>query len=79
MSAKSLKKPLKDEIDYSDIPELTDDFWKNASVVIPPKKKSVSLRLDEDVLEHFKKQGKGYQTTINAVLRSYVQFAEKHQ
>lgn len=59
------------EIDYSDIPELTDEFWENAVIVRPKKKKPVSLRLDEDVLEWFKKQGKGYQTKMNAVLTAY--------
>ncbi len=61
-----------DEIDYSEIPELDDAFFKNAKVVIPHHKDSVTLRLDHDVLEWFKKQGKGYQTKINAVLKTFV-------
>lgn len=36
-----------------------------------PSKKSVSLRVDEDVLEWYKSQGPGYQTRINAVLRAF--------
>jgi uncharacterized protein (DUF4415 family) len=60
-----------EEIDYSDIPELTDDFFKQA-VLWPGKKKQVTLRIDPDVIEFFKKQGKGYQSMINAVLRKYV-------
>lgn len=47
--------------------------WGEAVVVIPPKKKAISIRVDEDVLDYFKKQGSGYQRRINAVLRSYMQ------
>lgn len=61
-----------EEIDLSDIPELTDEFWKNAKVSMPVKKKIISLRVDEDVVEFFKSQGKGYQSRMNAVLKSYM-------
>ena len=60
-------------IDTIDIPELDDSFWKNAKLVMPDKKIPVSLRLDKQVVSWFKKQGKGYQSKINAVLSSYVQ------
>lgn len=60
------------KIDYSDIPEADDDFWKNAILVEKPHKELISLRLDEDVIKYFKKQGKGYQTKINQILRTYV-------
>lgn len=46
--------------------------WSKAEVVVPPKKRAVSIRLDEDVLDFFRAQGPGYQTRINAVLRAYV-------
>jgi len=50
------------------------DFdWSEAEIVEPQNKKMISLRLDPDVLEFFKSQGKGYQTRINAILRSYVE------
>jgi len=61
------------EIDYSDIPPTDAKFWEKAQVVLPPVKSHLSLRLDEDIVEWFKRQGAGYQTKINAVLRSYVQ------
>ena len=61
------------EIDYSDIPETDEDFWKNAKLVVPVQKAKISIRLDKDILEWFKAEGKGYQTKINAVLRSYVE------
>ena len=70
---------LKDEdIDFSDIPPLGEDFWKNAvrGKFYRPVKKQVTVRLDADVLEWFKaKQGgtRGYQTAINAALRKVVE------
>ncbi len=54
------------------------DFdWSEAILVIPPKKKAISIRVDEDVLDYFKKEGAGYQRRINAVLRSYMQQKRK--
>ena len=46
--------------------------WSEGTVVIPPKKTAISIRVDSDVLDYFKKQGTGYQRRINAVLRSYM-------
>jgi len=63
---------IKDEdIDYSDIPETDEAFWKNAKLKLPEPKKGVYIRLDPDVLEWMKAQGKGYQSRINAILRTY--------
>jgi uncharacterized protein (DUF4415 family) len=60
-------------IDYSDIPELSDDwFLKAKRATRVPGKKQVSLRIDEDILEFFKQQGSRYQTKMHAVLRAYV-------
>jgi uncharacterized protein (DUF4415 family) len=53
-----------------------DIDWSDAVLVIPPKKKAISIRVDEDVLDYFKSQGDGYQRRINAVLRSYMQKAK---
>src|SRR5437016_11541534 len=54
------------------------DFdWSEAVLVIPPKKKAISIRLDEDVLDYFKQEGAGYQRRMNAVLRSYVEQKRK--
>jgi uncharacterized protein (DUF4415 family) len=50
-----------------------DVDWSKAVVVTPPKKKAISIRVDEDVLNYFKKQGTGYQRRMNAVLRFYVE------
>lgn len=50
-----------------------DDFdWAGAKIVMPERKKAVSLRLDQEVLEYFKLDGKGYQTRINSVLKAYM-------
>jgi uncharacterized protein (DUF4415 family) len=51
--------------------------WSDAVLVIPPKKKAISIRVDEDVLDYFKQEGAGYQRRINAVLRSYMQQTRK--
>jgi uncharacterized protein (DUF4415 family) len=54
------------------------DFdWSEAVLVIPPKKKAISIRVDEDVLDYFKKDGAGYQRRMNAVLRFYMQQKRK--
>ncbi|MFY9655868.1 MAG: BrnA antitoxin family protein [Methylocystis sp.] len=47
--------------------------WSQASVELPQPKATLNMRIDRDVLEFFRRQGKGYQTKINAVLRSYVE------
>ena len=47
--------------------------WSQARVVMPPSKQAISVRIDRDVLDFFKSQGRGYQTRINAVLRSYME------
>jgi uncharacterized protein (DUF4415 family) len=60
-------------IALSEINELDELFFNNAELRLPKPKKSISLRLDDDVFNWFKNQGKGYQTRINAVLRLYVQ------
>lgn len=49
-----------------------EDFWKTAKVVMPQAKETITIRLDPDVLEWFRKKGRGYQTRINAILRSYM-------
>lgn len=62
-----------DEIDYSDIPELDDSFWERATVLYPPSKKQITVRLDEDVLLWLKSKGRGYQTRMNAMLRAMME------
>lgn len=71
-----------EDIDYSDIPELDEAFFKNAKLVKrKPATEAISIRVDVDTLEWFRNYAKnhseirGYQTLINDVLRTYV----KHQ
>ncbi|MEP3047146.1 MAG: BrnA antitoxin family protein [Roseibium sp.] len=52
--------------------DLPDNFWDNAKVSEPKKKHSVHLRIDDDVFEFFRNQGKGHISRMQAVLRSYV-------
>ena len=49
-----------------------ENFWTTAKVVMPRPKETITIRLDADVLEWFRGRGKGYQTRINAILRSYI-------
>ena len=56
--------------DDPDAPPLDLD-WTQARLTLPPGKDVVTLRLDRDVLEWFRTQGKGYQTRINQVLRAF--------
>jgi len=49
----------------------TAEFWKKAQIVVPAPKQTITIRLDADLLEWLRKQ-KGYQTRINAVLRTYM-------
>ena len=61
------------DVDTSEIAPLDESFFMNAELRVPGPKKSITVRLDADVLEWFRAQGKGYQTRINAVLRLYME------
>ena len=54
-----------------DVHPTDEAFWKNAKVVLPRRKEVVTMRLDADLLEWFRRQD-GYQTRINAILRTYM-------
>ena len=61
-----------EDIDLSDIPELTDEFWAKAERgrFFRPVKEQVTTRVDADVLAWLKRGGKGYQSRLNAILRA---------
>lgn len=61
------------DIDTSDIPPLDSDFFANAELKMPEPKQAITIRIDKDVLNWYKSQGKGYQTRMNAVLRIYME------
>ena len=52
--------------------------WSTTSTEVPQPKKVLNMRIDADVLQFFRREGKGYQTKINAVLRSYVDQQRRH-
>lgn len=61
------------DIDFSDQPELDDSFWARARVIMPEDRDltQVTAKFDKDMIAWFRKQGRGYQARMNAVLRSY--------
>jgi uncharacterized protein (DUF4415 family) len=69
------------DIDTSDIPEMTDEQWKNArrGYFYRPMKRQITARVDADVLDWLKAQGRGYQTRINAILRREMLHSLKSQ
>jgi uncharacterized protein (DUF4415 family) len=69
-------KATKDEdIDYSDIPPLDENFFANA-VIWKPRKKQLTIRIDSDVYDFFKGLGNKYQPRMNAVLRRYMELTQ---
>ena len=52
--------------------------WANTTVELPQPKAVLNMRIDREVLDYFRQTGKGYQSRINAVLRSYVERREHH-
>ncbi len=70
-----LRRMSEEEIERTSPPELAnlpEDFWKDARVVYPDPKVPISVRIDRDVLEWFRRQGPKYQSRMNAVLRAYM-------
>ncbi|RFC62491.1 3-oxoacyl-ACP synthase [Fulvimarina endophytica] len=73
---------LRDEdIDFSDIPELTDAQLAEMRLVAPgevvPTKKQLTIRLDAEIVDWFRAQGRGYQTRMNDVLGAYVRAVKR--
>ena len=78
-SLKTLASRSDSEIDTSDISELTDEQWKTAKrgTLYRPLKRQITARVDADVLDWLKSQGRGYQSRINAILRREMLHASK--
>ena len=70
---KRLRQKRDAEIDDSDIPKLDRSFWKHAKLTMPEPEDRLTIRVDHDVVEWLKRAGSGYQTRINAILRSYME------
>lgn len=62
-----------EEIDYSDIPPLTEEFFENATLRVPATHAHNLIQLDSDVMAWFQSQGAEYKTLINSVLRCYIE------
>lgn len=79
-SVSSLKALPDNQIDYSDAPSAKSEEWRNAVVgkFYRPIKQQLTLRVDADVIDWFKSQGKGYQTRINELLRDVMMKEAKH-
>ena len=67
-----------DKTDHPD-PKTDSKLWKGDEVVFDSKKIPISIRIEEDVIDWFKSFGKGYQTKINEVLKSYMLAIEKRK
>ncbi len=74
MTEEELEAAIASDPDWKDVPR---DWYKDAIPVMPGPKTALSLRLDPDVVEFFRAQGKGYQTRMNAVLRAYMRAASR--
>ena len=70
LTDEQIEEAIKNDPDWQEFKDLD---WSEAVLVIPPKKKAISIRVDEDVLDYFKHEGGQYQRRMNAVLRSYMQ------
>jgi uncharacterized protein (DUF4415 family) len=70
-------KPVPDVSNPDDATEPME--WATTQLPMPQRKEHTNLRIDADVLTFFRGQGRGYQTRINAVLRSYVEQARRHK
>lgn len=73
LSIEDLKALDDKDIDFSDQPELDEQFWATARVVMPEERglTQVTAKFDKEVVDWFRQQGRGYQARMNAVLRSY--------
>ena len=76
---KSIRKELaalaakpESQIDFSDLPATTDHDWRGAvrGKFYRPVKQQLTVRIDADVIEWLKSQGRGYQGRLNAILRA---------
>lgn len=69
MTDEDIERAMRDDPDWKDFMDID---WSKAKMVIPDRKKAISIRLDPDIIDFFQATGKGYQTRINAVLRHFV-------
>lgn len=70
MTDEDIERAMRDDPDWQDFMDID---WSKAKMVIPDRKKAISIRLDPDIIDFFQATGKDYQTRINAVLRHFVE------
>lgn len=68
-----------EDIDYSDIPPLTDEFFEKATLRIPATAAKNVIQLEPDIIAWFKAQNTDYQTAINEILRRYIESIDNQQ
>ncbi len=75
LTDQQIDEAIRDDADAA--PALDETWFEEAELVMPIAKDRITMRVDQDVLSWFKKQGQGYQTRINAVLRTYMEAKKK--
>lgn len=68
-----------EEIDYSDIPPLTEEFFAKATLRVPANQASHLIKLDPDIMAWFQSQDVDYKTLINSILRRYMESKSDRQ
>jgi len=68
-----------EEIDYSEIPPLTEEFFEHATLRIPAKQIRSLIQLDSEVMEWYQSQETDYKTLIHSVLRRYIEDSRNRQ
>jgi uncharacterized protein (DUF4415 family) len=66
-----------ENIDYSDIPPLTEEFFEKATLRIPANQANPWIQINPDVLKWFQSQGEEYKPLINSVLRRYIESSDE--
>jgi len=74
LTDKDIAAAIRDDPDAA--PELDEEWFATATLVLPKPKEQISIRLDHDVLEHFRRYPR-YQTRINAILRAAMEHEKK--
>jgi uncharacterized protein (DUF4415 family) len=74
MTDEDIDRQIREDPDVA--PELDDEWFATATLVMPMAKQQISIRLDRDVLEHFRRYPR-YQTRINAILRAAMEHEKK--
>ncbi|MBE9052136.1 BrnA antitoxin family protein [Nostocales cyanobacterium LEGE 11386] len=76
---KALAAMTDEEIDYSDIPPLTEEFFEKATLRVPADQARNLIQLDPDIIEWFQSQSAEYKVLINSVLRRYIENSDDRQ